>query len=129
MAGTTDHTGAQRFSGPVNQFDVNFIESKKESSVTEQGMTLIQFEIDFADFKQNRMYPPGYRKETAMIALTMQHINAICHVELLIDSASLPQGSAKFRAKLEDDLLRLAELKLYIIQLMAGTPNLPYDGK
>lgn len=51
-----------------------------------------------------------------MVKLSMQHINAICHAELLMDTCSLNQGAAKLRMKLEDDLLRLAELKLFIIQ-------------
>lgn len=53
-----------------------------------------------------------------MIKLTMQHVDAICHAELLMDACQLVQGAAKLRMKLEDDLLRLAELKLHIIESM-----------
>lgn len=61
-----------------------------------------------------------------MIKLTMEHINAICHAELLLDAHQLVQGAHKLRAKIEDDLLRLAELKLFIIQFMTD-PKLPFD--
>lgn len=63
-----------------------------------------------------------------MVKLCMKHIDAICHAELLMDTVSLIQGAAKLRAKLEDDQLRLAELKLYIIQKMAGPPGM-FDEK
>ena len=59
-----------------------------------------------------------------MIKLNMTHVNAICHAELLVDATSLTQGSHKLRAQLDNDLLRLAELKLFIIQRMAGTNKL-----
>lgn len=53
-----------------------------------------------------------------MIKLSMNHIDAICHAELLMDACQLVQGAHKLRYKIENDLLRLAELKLYIIQVM-----------
>lgn len=59
-----------------------------------------------------------------MIALSMKHVNAICHAELLIDTCQLAQGSHKLRAKIEDDLLRLAELKLFIIEHMTNQHQL-----
>ena len=59
-----------------------------------------------------------------MIKLSMKHVNAICHAELLIDTCQLTQGSHKLRAALEDDLLRLAELKLFIIEHMTNQHQL-----
>lgn len=82
---------------------------------------------DFAEYYRNRMYPPGYRRESAMIKLTMQHVNAICHAELIMDTQVLSQMAARLRSKTEDHLLRLAELKLYIITAMAEPPKLPYE--
>lgn len=55
-----------------------------------------------------------------MIKLSMKHIDAVCHAEFLLDAATTKVPIPKMRAQLEDDLLRLAELKLYIFELMAG---------
>lgn len=65
-----------------------------------------------------RTSPIEDRKETVMIKLTMQHVNAICHLEFLAGTSQASQQTARFNKQIEDDLLRTAELKLYIIEKM-----------
>lgn len=88
------------------------------------------FDMEFGIYECSRMYPPGYRKESPMIKLSMKHVNAVCHAEFLLDAATTKVPIPKMRAQLEDDLLRLAELKLHIIELMTDKPQLfPEKGK
>lgn len=87
-----------------------------------------KYEESFMMYKHDQISQPNHRKESAMIKLTMEHVNAICHAELLMDACQLVQGAHKLRAKIEQDMLKLAELKLYIIQMLANPPVL-FDEK
>ncbi len=53
-----------------------------------------------------------------MIELTMTHVNAICHAEFYLHKASSQFLEPHMRAQLEDDLLRLAELKISVLKSM-----------
>lgn len=63
-----------------------------------------------------------------MTKLSMEHVNAICHAELFVDAACGKIPEPRLRRSLETDLLRLTELKLYIIEKMVN-PQLPFDQK
>lgn len=58
-----------------------------------------------------------------MVKLCQEHMDAICHAELFLESATEKVQSRKMLAVLENDKLRLAELKLYILTSMSQ-PNL-----
>jgi len=60
-----------------------------------------------------------------MVKLSQKHIDAICHAELFFDPVFARLESSRLRKNLEDDLLSLAELKLYILTKMVE-PELPY---
>jgi len=65
-----------------------------------------------------------------MIALKMEHVNAIVHAEFMLDAATSKVPIPKMRKQLEDDLLRLAELKIYVIESLTGTGKLfDFEGK
>ena len=60
-----------------------------------------------------------------MVKMTQVHIDAICHAELFFDPIFAKLESPRLRKHLEDDLLRLAEIKLYIMTIMAKGPQFP----
>lgn len=76
------------------------------------------FDLEFEDFERNRMYPPGYRKESPMIRLSMAHVDAVVHAEFYLHRAKSKLFDPDHINEAEDDLLRLAELKLFAIQHM-----------
>lgn len=82
------------------------------------------FELHLENWDRNRMYPSGYRKEPTMIKMRMEHVNAICHAEFMLDAATSSVPIPKMRAQLEDDLLRLAELKMNVIEQLTGGKTL-----
>lgn len=59
-----------------------------------------------------------------MIKLTMEHVNAICHSEFFVQGSLGKVPEPLMRRQLEDDLLKLTELKLYIISKMKDTGTL-----
>lgn len=73
------------------------------------------FELQLQAYERNRMYPLGYRKESPMTELNMDHLNAICHAEFYLHQAATQFLEPHMRAQLDDDLLRLAELKLFLV--------------
>lgn len=66
-----------------------------------------------------------------MVKLSQKHIDAICHAELFFDPIFAKLESSRLRKHLEDDLLSLTELKLYIHESMSQGAKLPFidDGK
>lgn len=65
-----------------------------------------------------------------MIKVKMEHVNAVVHAELFVDAAIEKAASKRIQHSLENDLLRLAELKFILIQKLTGTGDLfNGDGK
>lgn len=59
-----------------------------------------------------------------MIKVCMKHVDAVCHAEFFVEAATTKVPVPDMRKQLEDDLLRLAELKLFIIAHMTQMPGL-----
>lgn len=59
-----------------------------------------------------------------MIKLNMSHVNAIVHAEFFIDGSLSKIPEPRMRHQLENDLLRLAELKLHVIERMTNIDGL-----
>lgn len=53
-----------------------------------------------------------------MIKVNMGHVDAIVRAEFYVNGAMAKVPEPRMRKQLEDDLLRLAELKLYLIQTL-----------
>ncbi len=56
--------------------------------------------------------------------LSMEHVNAICHAEFFTDAAISKLDGNRMRKTIENDMMRLAELKLFIIQQMTNAQKL-----
>jgi hypothetical protein len=50
-----------------------------------------------------------------MIRMSLEHISAIAHAELFLEPALSKNPEPRFRVAIERDLLRLAEIKLYLM--------------
>lgn len=84
----------------------------------------VKFEKDFADFEQNRMYPPGYGKEAAVKRITLKHIDSISHAETFIFGGVTQTTEARLRREIEADLERLADVKRFLLRTLYE-PGLP----
>lgn len=62
-----------------------------------------------------------------MLKPNMLHVNAIVRAEFYLDGAISKVPEPRMRKQLEDDLLRLAELKLYLMDIMCQSCTLYKD--
>lgn len=82
------------------------------------------FERWFEDWERDHMYPSENRKESPVKKIDMSHLDAICHAEFYLQKSATQFLEPQMMAQLDDDMLRLAELKMHIIQQMTETNGL-----
>lgn len=84
------------------------------------------FEVDFNNFEKTRMYPPNNGKDQAMVRLTYKHVYAVNTAKLFLHKAFDKTPEPRFKKEVEDDIMRLDELKSILMTAIAN-PTLPFD--
>ena len=92
--------------------------------MTEDAVRDRMFEVHLENFERNRMYPPRYRKESTMKAMTLDHVGAIEHARFFMHPHIVPNMIPRVRQEIEDDLLRLKEVKIFLLRQLYE-PGLP----
>lgn len=83
------------------------------------------FEYEFFEFEANRMFPPNYRKETAMKKPARRHIYAITRVQRLLETGVDVANKPKLAKSINDDIALLCEVRDILYQIIEN-PSLPF---
>lgn len=83
------------------------------------------FDIDFADFEANRMYPPNYERKPTMIALRQEHIGALTRAQNLLETAVDVRGKKKLENAINRDITLLCQLRQLLFFALEN-PTLPF---
>jgi len=82
-------------------------------------------EADFCEFERNRMYPPGYGKETETMKPKMKHVYAITRSQNLLKSGVDDVLEKRFHKAIERDLMLMTEVKTMLLSMIEN-PTLPF---
>lgn len=91
--------------------------------MTNFGLIDIEFEHDYIDFENNRMYPPNHERKT-MSTLNDHHLIAIARARHFMQAGITKAMEHRFIEKIERDLNLLSQVHTYIRQQISE-PGLP----
>jgi hypothetical protein len=86
--------------------------------MTNFGLEDIEFEFDYRDFENNRMYPPNHRSNS-MKTVNDSHLKAIARAIHFMRSGITTQMTQKFRDEIQRDIDRLDEIHKFCRQQIA----------
>lgn len=79
----------------------------------------------FAEYEANRMYPPGYGKESTMTKPKLKHIAAVTRTQHLLSTGMNEDSTPELRKSIEEDVQTLREVREILYEIMQN-PTLPF---